>query len=95
MSTKQNDRLLLLLQQEEQKGAALAEELAAAHVRQREVVVLYRKLLAHTAEREAADAPFVRDSSALVESLGASQVSVLLYTVTFYANLAHSLTRSP
>ena len=30
-----------------------------------------------------------------VEVLFIAQVSILLFTVTFYANLAHSLTRSP
>ena len=73
MSTKQNDRLLLLLQQEEQKVALLETSCAASTLRQEEVTQLYRKLLASTSEREAADAPFIRDSSALVEALGASQ----------------------
>ena len=46
-----------------------------------------------------ADVPIVwlppRTCEALTQSGACSQVSVLLRTVTFYANLAHSLTRSP
>jgi hypothetical protein len=45
----------------------------------------------------AGEAQFARllAASAGAEASFAGEVSVLLYTVTFYANLAHSLTRSP
>ena len=50
-------------------------------------VVQFRKLVQHLTSTEWGVHDILRRES--------YQVSVLLYTVTFYANLAHSLTRSP
>ena len=82
--SRDGHELAQLIDAFERRGALDADELALVRplVEQRHLVIL------------AAYEVFAVDLDA-DELMDTLKVSVLLYTVTFYANLAHSLTRSP
>jgi hypothetical protein len=74
-------------------SAALLEGRAAA-ARERELAGEQPLHLALRCAASPATALSVFNTEVTVTNTGATSVSFLLYTVTFYANLAHSLTRS-